>query len=165
MARAKFGTLLLAFLVLSLSACNTLQSLLPQPKPFEADVVGESYQTVAPGETATYTLRLSFQEGAGPVTLRVALADPCAKGTSYCPGWDSTRYPGVEHPREALTLTPSAPEVYLAFQVASDALPQGPFKYEVTLGGQGTSGKRVAEVVPLYLKILFPGERSSLLTC
>ncbi|BCZ93053.1 hypothetical protein TthAA37_22420 (plasmid) [Thermus thermophilus] len=162
MARAKLGTLLLAFLALSLSACNTLQSLLPQPKPFEAHVVGESYQTVAPGETATYTLRLSFQEGAGPVTLRVALADPCAKGTSYCPGWDSTRYPGVEHPRETLTLTPSAPEVSLAFRVASDALPQGPFKYEVVLMGQDASGKTVEEVVPLYLKILNPGERSGM---
>jgi len=162
MARTKFGTLLLAFLVLSLSACNTLQSLLPQPKPFEAHVVGEGYQTVAPGETATYTLRLSFREGAGPVTLRVALADPCAKGTSYCPGWDSTRYPGVEHPRETLTLTPGTPEVSLAFQVASDALPQGPFKYEVVLTGQDASGKAVEEVVPLYLKILNPGERSGM---
>ncbi|BDA38597.1 MULTISPECIES: CAP domain-containing protein [Thermus] len=162
MARTKFGTLLLAFLVLSLSACNTLQSLLPQPKPFEAHVVGEGYQTVAPGETATYTLRLSFREGAGPVTLRVALADPCAKGTSYCPGWDSTRYPGVEHPRETLTLTPGTPEVSLAFQVASDALPQGPFKYEVVLTGQDASGKTVEEVVPLYLKILPPGERSGM---
>lgn len=152
----------MAFLALLVSACNTLQSLLPQPKPFEAQVVGESYQTVAPGETATYTLRLAFREGAGPVTLRVALADPCAKGTSSCPGWDTSRYPGVEHPRGTFTLTPSAPEVSLTFQVAADALPQGPFKYEVVLTGEDASGKAVEEVVPLYLKVLNPGERSGM---
>jgi hypothetical protein len=96
------------------------------------------------------------------VTLTVRLADPCAKGTSNCPGWDASRYPGVTHPTESYTLTPASPSATLIFQVDSAAPPQGPFKYELVLSGQDTSGKVLEEVVPFYLKILRSGETSAM---
>ena len=102
-------------------------------------------------------MRVEFREGE-EVRLEVRLADPCAKGTSNCPGWDATRYPGVEHPREAFTLTPANPRTTLTFQVDPDALSQGPFKYEIAL----TSPDGKEAVLPFYLKVLAPGERSGM---
>ena len=96
------------------------------------------------------------------MTLTVRLADPCAKGTSRCPGWDASRYPGVAHPTGSYTLTPASPNATLTFQVDSGAPPQGPFKYELVLSGREASGKVWEEVLPFYLKVLAPGERSGM---
>jgi hypothetical protein len=41
-------------------------------------------------------------------------------------------------------------------------LSQGPFKYELVLSGEDASGKVREEVVPFYLKVLAPGERSGM---
>ncbi len=80
------------------------------------------------------------------------------KGKAYCPGWDTTRYPGVEHTRETFTLTASSPEATFRFAVAQDALPQGPFKWElVAVNGQGREW-----TTPVYLRILQPGDENLL---
>jgi len=108
-------------------------------------------------------VRVTFNDSrVASVTLTVRLADPCAKGTSYCPGWDASRYPGVAHPTGSHTLTPASPSATLTFGVDPSALSQGPFKYELVLSGQDASGKPLEEVVPFYLKVLAPGERSGM---
>ena len=144
---------LLALLALWLSSCDLIK-----PPPFTATLeVASPLQTAHPGETVQVPVRVEFREGEG-VRLEVRLADPCAKGTSYCPGWDTTRYPGVEHPQGAFTLTPANPRTTLTFQVDPDALSQGPFKYEIAL----TSPDGKEAVLPFYLKVLAPGERSGM---
>jgi hypothetical protein len=108
-------------------------------------------------------VRASFNDSrVASVTLTVRLADPCAKGTSYCPGWDASRYPGVAHPTESYTLTPASPSAALTFRVDPGAPPQGPFKYELVLSGQDASGRVWEEALPFYLRILRPGETSAM---
>ena len=118
---------------------------------------------MAPGGQIQVPVRAVFNDSrVASVTLTVRLADPCAKGTSNCPGWDASRYPGVTHPTESYTLTPASPSATLTFGVDPGALSQGPFKYELVLSGQDTSGKVLEEVVPFYLKILRSGETSAM---
>jgi len=159
MGKAK---LLLPLAALLLAACNILPGL--QPKPFTGTLdLPSPLQTVAPGGQVQVPVRAVFNDSrVGSVTLTVRLADPCAKGTSYCPGWDASRYPGVTHPTGSYTLTPASPSATLTFQVDPGAPPQGPFKYEIVLSGRDTSGKPQEEVVPFYLKILRPGEASAM---
>jgi hypothetical protein len=94
---------------LLLAACNILPGL--QPKPFTGALdLPSPLQTVAPGGQVQVPVRATFNDSrVASVTLTVRLADPCAKGTSYCPGWDASRYPGVAHPTESYTLTPASP--------------------------------------------------------
>jgi hypothetical protein len=147
---------------LLLAACNNLPGL--QPKPFTGALdLPSPLQTVAPGGQVQVPVRATFNDSrVASVTLTVRLADPCAKGTSDCPGWDASRYPGVTHPTESYILTPASPSATLTFQVDPGALSQGPFKYELVLSGQDASGKVQEEVVPFYLKVLAPGERSGM---
>jgi hypothetical protein len=147
---------------LLLAACDLLPGL--QPKPFTGALdLAFPLQTVAPGEQVQVPVRVAFNDsGVASVTLTVRLADPCAKGTSRCPGWDASRYPGVAHPTESHTLTPASPSATLTFQVDPGALSQGPFKYELVLSGRDASGNPREEVVPFYLKVLAPGERSGM---
>jgi len=159
MGKAK---LFLPLAALLLAACNILPGL--QPKPFTGALdLPSPLQTVAPGGQVQVPVRATFNDSrVASVTLTVRLADPCAKGTSYCPGWDTSRYPGVTHPTESHTLTPASPSVTLTFQVDPGALSQGPFKYELVLSGQDASANPREEVVPFYLKVLAPGERSGM---
>jgi hypothetical protein len=134
------------------------------PPPFTGTLdLPSPLQTVAPGGQVQVPVRVAFNGSrVASVTLTVRLADPCAKGTSDCPGWDASRYPGVTHPTGSFTLTPTSPGALLTFRVDPGALPQGPFKYELVLSGRGASGKVWEEVVPFYLKVLRPGERSGM---
>ena len=145
-----------------LASCDVLPGL--QPKPFTGALdLPSPLQTVAPGGQVQVPVRVTFNDSrVASVTLTVRLADPCAKGTSDCPGWDSSRYPGVSHPTESYTLTPASPSATLTFGVDSAAPPQGPFKYEFVLSGQDASGKVWEEVVPFYLRILRPGKTSAM---
>jgi len=82
---------------------------------------------VAPGGQIQVPVRAVFNDSrVASVTLTVRLADPCAKGTSNCPGWDASRYPGVTHPTESYTLTPASPSATLTFRVDPGALPRDP---------------------------------------
>ena len=140
-------------LTLALSACQGLFQV-PKP-PVEATGTGEILEAL-PGTSQQVTVRLAQGVEGAEVYLR--LADPCAKGTASCPGWDATRYPGVEHTRETFTLTASSPEATFRFTVAQDALPQGPFKWElVAVDGQGREW-----TTPVYLRILYPGDMTAL---
>jgi len=149
---------------LLLAACGNLNLPGLQPKPFTGALdLPSPLQAAPPGGQVQVPVRVAFNDSrVASVTLTVRLADPCAKGTSDCPGWDASRYPGVAHPTESYTLTPSDPSATLTFQVDSSALSQGPFKYELVLSGQDASGKPQEEVVPFYLKVLAPGERSGM---
>jgi hypothetical protein len=159
MGKAK---LFLPLAALLLAACNILPGL--QPKPFTGALdLPSPLQTVAPGGQVQVPVRVAFNGSrVASVTLSVRLADPCAKGTSNCPGWDASRYPGVAHPTGSHTLTPASPGATLTFGVNPGALSQGPFKYELVLLGEDASGKVWEEVVPFYLKVLAPGERSGM---
>jgi hypothetical protein len=159
MGKAK---LFLPLAALLLAACNILPGL--QPKPFTGTLdLPSPLQTVAPGGQVQVPVRVTFNDSrVASVTLTVRLADPCAKGTSRCPGWDASRYPGVAHPTGSHTLTPASPGATLTFGVDPSALSQGPFKYELVLSGEDASGKVWEEVVPFYLKVLAPGERSGM---
>jgi len=140
----------LSALVLLLSAC---QNLLQVPKPPVEALAGTGELLEArPGETRQVKVRLA--QGAEGAQVYLRLADPCAKGTSYCPGWDATRYPGVEHTRERFTLTATSPEATFTLSVAQDALPQGPFKWEVVAVDQG--GREWT--FPVYLRIPTEGQ-------
>lgn len=145
---------LLSLAALLLAACGDLTLPGLQPKPFTGTLDTQALQTVAPGGQVQVPVRAVFNDPkVDSLTLTVRLADPCAKGTSNCPGWDTSRYPGVTHPTGSLTLTPASPAATLTFQAEAGALPQGPFKYELVLSGEGTTGKAVEEVLPFYLKI------------
>ena len=136
-----------------LAACGNLNLPGLQPAPFTGALdLPSPLQTAHPGETVQVPVRVEFGEGE-----EVRLADPCAKGTSYCPGWDATRYPGVEHPQGAFTLTPANPRTFLEFRVEPGASPQGPFKYELVF----SDGQRDV-VLPFYLRIIRPGETTAL---
>lgn len=154
----------LPLLALLLAACNGLPGLTPPPPPpFQAGLSGGSSVTAAPGASVALGVTVQFNDPqVSGVDLSVRLADPCAKGTSTCPGWDTRRYPGVTHPSGKMALSPASPTATLNFQVSPDALPQGPFKYEVVLTGQSGAGKTVETVTPFYLKILPPGQRSGM---
>jgi hypothetical protein len=134
------------------------------PPPFTAALdLSSPLQTVPPGGQLQVPVRVAFNGSrVASVTLTVRLADPCAKGTSNCPGWDASRYPGVAHPTEGYTLTPASSSATLTFRVDPGAPPQGPFKYELVLSGQDASGKVLEEVLPFYLRILRPGETSAM---
>lgn len=140
-------------LTLALSACQGLFQV-PKP-PVEATGTGEILEAL-PGTSQQVTVRLAQGVEGAEVYLR--LADPCAKGTASCPGWDATRYPGVEHTRETFTLSASSPEATFRFHVAQDALPQGPFKWEVV----AVDEKGKEWTTPVYLRILRPGETSAM---
>jgi hypothetical protein len=161
MGKAK---VLLPLAALLLAACNNLNLPGLQPKPFTGALhLPSPLQTAAPGGQVQVPVRVAFNDSrVASVTLTVRLADPCAKGTSHCPGWDTSRYPGVAHPTESYALTPSDPSATLTFQVDSSALSQGPFKYELVLSGEDASGRVWEEVVPFYLRILRPGETSAM---
>ncbi len=154
--------LLLPLAVLLLTAWNDLPGL--QPKPFTGALdLPSPLQTVAPGGQVRVPVRAVFNDsGVASVTLTVRLADPCAKGTSRCPGWDASRYPGVAHPTGSYILTRASPGATLTFRVDPGTLPQGPFKYELVLSGRDASGNPQEEVVPFYLKVLAPEERSGM---
>lgn len=145
-------TLVLAGL---LPACNTL-TLGPKPNPVALSASPDAVAYADAG--GAYTLTLTLQDTAKPVEVSLALADPCAKGTAYCPGWDASRYPGVTHPTGTYTLDSANPRVDLTFQVDATALPQGPFKYEI----QVKDAEGDAWVTPFYLKIRDPSGRSAL---
>ncbi|MDM7325474.1 MAG: hypothetical protein P3W93_010960 [Thermus sp.] len=134
-------------LTLALSACQGLFQV-PKP-PVEATGTGEILEAL-PGTSQQVTVRLAQGVEGAEVYLR--LSDPCAQGKAVCPGWDTTRYPGVEHTREAFTLTASNPEATFRFHVAQDALPQGPFKWELV--AQDPSGREWTQ--PIYLRIMNP---------
>lgn len=155
---------LLPLAALLLAACGQLNLPGPQPKPFKLTLdLPSPLQTVAPGGQVQVPVRAEFNDPrVASATLTVRLADPCAKGTSHCPGWDPRRYPGVEHPRESYPLPPASPSASLLFQVDPGAPPQGPFKYELVLSGQDASGNPREEAVPFYLKVLRPGETSAM---
>ena len=70
--------------------------------------------------------------------------------------------PRVAHPTGSYTLTPASPSATLTFGVDPGALSQGPFKYELVLSGRDASGKVQEEVLPFYLKVLAPEERSGM---
>ncbi|GAA6751969.1 CAP domain-containing protein [Thermus antranikianii] len=151
--RFLLGSLVLGLLPL-LSACGNL--LQAQKPPVEVLAPQNGYYEAQPGEEKTLTVRLAPGVEGAQVYLR--LSDPCAQGKAYCPGWDTNRYPGVEHTRETFTLTASSPEVTFHFAVAQDALPQGPFKWEVVaVDGQGREW-----TTPVYLRILQPGDENLL---
>ncbi|WP_243095640.1 CAP domain-containing protein [Thermus thalpophilus] len=145
-------TLVLAGL---LPACNTL-TLGPKPNPVALSASPEAVAYADAG--GAYTLTLTLQDTVKPVEVSLALADPCAKGTAYCPGWDASRYPGVTHPTGTYTLDSANPRVDLTFQVDATALPQGPFKYEI----QVKDAEGDAWTVPFYLKIRDPRGRSAI---
>jgi len=155
---------LLPLAALLLAACGQLNLPGLQPKPFKLALdLPFPLQTVVPGGQVQVPVRAVFNDPrVASATLTVRLADPCAKGTSNCPGWDASRYPGVEHPTGSHTLTPASPSASLLFQVDPRALPQGPFKYELVLSGRDASGNPREEVVPFYLKVLRPGETSAM---
>ncbi|GAA5336019.1 CAP domain-containing protein [Thermus hydrothermalis] len=148
--------LALLVLLLTLSACGTLNLPGLEPNPVSLPTSSEPVAYVNPG--STYTLTLSLTETKKSVEVRVALADPCAKGTTSCPGWDASRYPGVTHPTEPVRLDGTRSQATLTFAVAPDALPQGPFKYEVVVRDEG--GKEWT--LPFYLKIRDTEGRSAL---
>ncbi|MGC8967633.1 MAG: CAP domain-containing protein [Thermus sp.] len=150
---------LLPLAALLLAACGNLSLPGLQRKPFTGALeLSSPLQTAAPGEEVQVPVRATFNDPkAASVTLTVRLADPCAKGTSNCPGWDASRYPGVAHPTGSYTLTPASPSATLTFRVDPGAPPQGPFKYELVLSGQA-----VEEVVPFYLKVFRSGETSAM---
>jgi len=154
---------LLSLAALLLAACGDLTLPGFQPKPFTGALDTQALQTVAPGGQVQVPVRVVFNDPkVDSLTLTVRLADPCAKGTSNCPGWDTSRYPGVTHPTGSLTLTPASPTATLTFTVDPGAPPQGPFKYELVLSGRDASGRAVEDVVPFYLRILRPGETSAM---
>lgn len=99
-----------------------------------------------PGERVELPLRLA--PGAQGARVGLRLADPCAKGTARCPGWDASRYPWVEHTREAFTLTPTSPEARFRFWVDPKAPSQGPLKWEVVVRDGGREW-----AYPLYLRV------------
>jgi hypothetical protein len=94
------------------------------PPPFTGALdLPSPLETVAPGGQVQVPVRAVFNGSrVSSVTLTVRLADPCAKGTSYCPGWDASRYPGVAHPTGSYTLTPASPSATLTFRVDPGAL-------------------------------------------
>ncbi len=149
---AKLLPLALA-LGLLLTACGNLF----KPLPAEASLPEEKRAvTLAPGESLSLPLAVQVREP-GSYTLRVVLADPCATGASNCPGWDASRYPGVNHRQTPLTITASGTYT-LSFTVEVDALPQGTFKYRLIL----ERGEEKLRELPFYLKILAPGEKSGM---
>ncbi|KGQ22293.2 hypothetical protein THFILI_00540 [Thermus filiformis] len=108
-----------------------------------------------PGESLTLTVQLKEAQ-TEPVTVRLQLADPCAKGTANCPGWDSSRYPYVDHSGGPYTLSQAGESGTFTFSVSPDAIPQGPYKYEVVV----ERGDKTW-VHPFYLRIPL-GERSAI---
>ncbi|TFU14401.1 CAP domain-containing protein [Thermus tengchongensis] len=145
----------LSALALLLSAC---QNLVQTPRPPVEALAGTGELLEArPGDTRQVKVRLA--QGAESAEVYLRLADPCAKGTSYCPGWDATRYPGVEHTRERFTLTATNLEATFTLSVAQDALPQGPFKWELVAVDQG--GREWT--FPVYLRIPY-GDRGAVET-
>ncbi len=147
---------LLGATALFLTACP---DLFPPP-PFQAELASPLQVQVAPGGEARAVVRVRFTKEAFPLTLTVRLADPCAKGTSSCPGWDASRYPGVEHPREPIPV--DASEEALTFRVDPTTPGGGPFKYELVLSGTDSSGRTVEQTLPFYLKVVRPGERTGM---
>ncbi|WP_038044111.1 CAP domain-containing protein [Thermus tengchongensis] len=142
-------------LALLLSAC---QNLLQVPRPPVEALAGTGELLEArPGDTRQVKVRLA--QGAESAEVYLRLADPCAKGTSYCPGWDATRYPGVEHTRERFTLTATNLEATFTLSVAQDALPQGPFKWELV----AVDEKGREWTFPVYLRIPY-GDRGAVET-
>ncbi|WP_240695251.1 CAP domain-containing protein [Thermus caldilimi] len=140
----------LSALALLLSAC---QNLVQTPRPPVEALAGTGELLEArPGETRQVKVRLA--QGAESAEVYLRLADPCAKGTSYCPGWDATRYPGVEHTRERFTLTATNLEATFTLSVAQDALPQGPFKWELV----AVDEKGREWTFPVYLRIPSEGQ-------
>ncbi|WP_022799431.1 hypothetical protein [Thermus islandicus] len=125
MAKTK---VLLSLATLLLAACGKLNLPGLTPPPFTGALgLPSPLQTVAPGGQVQVPVRATFNDPqVASATLTVRLADPCAKGTSNCPGWDASRYPGVAHPTGSYTLTPGNPSATLTFQVDAGALPQGP---------------------------------------
>ena len=147
---------LLPFLLLLLPlrpACRELQGV---ANPVEVLAPPGDYFRAQPGGERALTVRLA--PGAEGARVFLRMADPCALGTASCPGWDPTRYPGVEHTQETFALSPSSPEATFRFRVAPEALPQGPFKWEVV--AQDPTGREWTR--PLYLRILREGDEEPL---
>ncbi len=140
----RLGPLGFLTLALLLSAC---QSLFQVPKP-PVEVQGAGVLLEAlPGDSRQVAVRLA--QGAEGAEVFLRLADPCAKGTASCPGWDASRYPGVEHTRERFVLSATEPQATFTFTVSGDALPQGPFKWEVV----AVDGAGKEWTFPVYLRI------------
>ncbi|MFN4074071.1 MAG: CAP domain-containing protein, partial [Thermus sp.] len=116
-ALSVLGLVLLAFV---LGGCNTLLFSRPPVEVLGGPTV---YLEAHPGEEESVTVRLA--PGAEGARVFLRLSDPCAQGKASCPGWDPTRYPGVEHTQEAFELSASTLEATFHFRVAPDALPQG----------------------------------------
>ncbi|MEN2981236.1 MAG: hypothetical protein ABDH20_01045 [Thermus sp.] len=146
------GVRLLKPLLLPLFLClfhllSAQGSLLP-PAPVDLPPGdgGRWLLVVRPGERVEFPVRLA--PGAQGARVALRLADPCARGRARCPGWDASRYPWVEHTREAFTLTPASPEARFAFRVDPEAPSQGPLKWEAVVRDGGREW-----VYPLYLRV------------
>ncbi|WP_022799495.1 hypothetical protein [Thermus islandicus] len=116
--------IVLLALGLVLAACGKLNLPGLTPPPFTGALgLSSPLQTVAPGGQVQVPVQATFNDPqVASVTLTVRLADPCAKGTSNCPGWDASRYPRVAHPTGSYTLTPGNPSATLTFQVDAGAI-------------------------------------------
>jgi hypothetical protein len=148
--RSKVFLLLFALLA---AACDRLQ--LPGSSPVALSLSEKEIHRALPGESLTLTVQLKEAQ-TEPVTVRLQLADPCAKGTANCPGWDSSRYPYVDHSGGPYTLSQAGDNGTFTFSVSLDAIPQGPYKYEVVV----ERGDKTW-VHPFYLRIPL-GERSAI---
>jgi hypothetical protein len=140
------GIYALLALALALSGCGGELGLWGSASPVALSHSQGEIHNLRPGESLN--LSVEFVKGTEPVTVRLALADPCAKGTANCPGWDSSRYPHVTHSGGPYTLSEVGERGTFTFSVSPDAIPQGVYKYEVVVE-QGSK----SWIHPFYLRI------------
>ncbi len=136
---------------------NLTLSVTPTPFTLALDL-SSPLQIVAPGGQVQVPVRATFNDSrVASLTLTVRLADPCAKGTSNCPGWDASRYPGVAHPTGSFALTPASPTATLTFRVDPGALSQGPSSTSSSSRGRTPRGRRWRRWCPSTSRSSDPG--------